>query len=100
MEYEDDIELLISAGFTRRRSSTSIVSLSLMKETRAYRELVIGGKMVGKTAIISQFMKDKFPQSYKSTIQEMQQRDFKIKLASFASFGNIHLCLIQVYIKL
>ena len=65
MEYEDDIELLIPAGFTRRRSSKSIVSLSLMKETRAYRVLVIGGKMVGKTAIISHVMKNKFPQSYK-----------------------------------
>ena len=79
MECEDDIERPISAGFRRRRSSTTNDSLSTMKESTAYRVLVMGGRMVGKTAIISQLMQDKFPQSYKTTVQEMHQRVFKIK---------------------
>ena len=79
MEFEDDIERLVSSGFSRRRSSTTSVSLSLMKKTTAYRVLVMGGRMVGKTAIISQLMQDKFPQSFKTTVQEMHQRVFKIK---------------------
>ena len=79
MECEDDIERLTSAGFSSRRSSTTIFSLSSVKKTTAYRVLVMGDRMVGKTAIISQFMQDKFHPCYKSTIQEMHQRDFKIK---------------------
>ena len=71
MEFEDDIEWLVSSGFSRQRSSTTSVSLSLMKKTTVYRVLVMGGRMVGKTAIISQFMQDKFPQSFKTTVQEM-----------------------------
>ena len=79
MECEDDIERLISAGFSSRRSSTTSFSLPSVKKTTAYRVLVMGDRMVGKTAIISQFMQDNLPPSYKATVQEMHQRDFKIK---------------------
>ena len=78
MECEDDIERLISAGFSRRRSSTANVSLSTMKETTTYRVLVMGGRMVGKTSIISKFMQNKVPQNYKSTLQEMHQRHMDV----------------------
>jgi RASD family protein 2 len=50
-----------------------------MKETTAYWVLVMGGRMVGMTFIISQFMKDKITQNYKSTLQEMNRIVFTLK---------------------
>ena len=97
MEFQDDLDLLASAGFSRRRSSALSLPLSpfssdgvggkrksldrrrgMMQEVSVYRVLMMGGNKVGKTSIISQFLYDKFQSGYKPTLEEMYKGDFEI----------------------
>jgi len=41
------------------------------KKKPAKPQLCLGGKKTGKTAIISQFLYDEYPPSYRETIEEM-----------------------------
>merc|ERR1719397_962753 len=43
-----------------------------------YRVLVLGASMVGKTAIISQFLYDSFVGRYKETVDDMYQGEFDV----------------------
>ena len=78
MQYEDDIEKLISAGFSRRKSSSASIHNPMIKDTSTRRVLVMGGRRVGKSSIISQFIQEKLPQCNKPTVQKMHQVSLRI----------------------
>ena len=85
-QFDDNIDRLASAGFSRRRSSAACLPAftplpnshgSLGEETQ-YRVLVLGPSKVGKTAIISQFCYDQFQPGYKPTVEEMYKVDLEV----------------------
>ena len=85
-QFDDNIDRLASAGYSRRRSSAACLplytplppSLGALGEVAGYRVLVLGPSKVGKTAIISQFLYDQFQPGYKPTVEEMYKVDLEV----------------------
>ena len=85
-QFDDNIDRLASAGFSRRRSSAACLPLFTplppsrcsLGEVTQYRVLVLGPSKVGKTAIISQFLYDQFQPGYKPTVEEMYKVDLEV----------------------
>ena len=106
-EFEDKLDRLASAGLSRRQSgvagfpvkfsschsqlSEKCLSVDSAESSGSeegktfYRVLVMGAARVGKTAIISQFLYDKFESEYQATVEEMYRGNFDV--------GNTKLCL-------
>ena len=105
-KFEDELDRLASAGQSRRQSTVGFPMkfsschsvLSQMhgsvenrddaerwERKAAYRVLVMGATMVGKTSIITHFLYDQVKTEYEATVEEM----YRVKF----NFGNTEICL-------
>ena len=76
----------ITSSWSSGSSSTPSSGFSLLKNKDKYKVVVMGAGGVGKTALISRFLYNKYPESYKPTIEDMHAVDFP--LASSVSGGD------------
>ena len=69
----------IGSSFSNASSSPPSTGFSLLKNKDKYKLVVMGSGSVGKTALISRFLYDSFPENYKPTIEDMHAVEFPLR---------------------
>ena len=69
----DNIERLVSAGYSRRKSCPGLLKHPIIKERKPCRVLLMGSEKVGKSSLIAQLQDEKSPQRYQPILKSMHQ---------------------------